>query len=36
MGQHIGLALVEEGGELRPFRSELVGDVPQRLAGLGM
>jgi hypothetical protein len=31
-----GTTLVEEGGELRPFRSELVGDVPQRLAGLGM
>src|ERR1700720_915169 len=35
VGQHIGLAVVDEGGELRPFLPQLVGDVAQHLAGLG-
>jgi hypothetical protein len=31
--QHIRLAVVE-GGQLRPCRPQLIGDVAQRLAGL--
>src|SRR5215203_3690825 len=31
--QHVGLAVVDERAELRPFGSELVGDMAQRLAG---
>src|SRR5437588_8668818 len=33
--QHVGLAVVDEGGELRPFLPQLVRDVAQHLAGLG-
>src|SRR5215472_1607665 len=33
--QHIGLAVVDQRGKLRPFRPQLVGDVAQHLAGLG-
>src|SRR5260370_18742318 len=35
IGQHIGLAVVGEGGELRPFLPLLVGDMAQHSAGLG-
>ena len=35
VGQHIGLAVVDERRELRPFSPQLVGDVAQRGAGLG-
>jgi hypothetical protein len=31
--QHVDLAIVDERGELRPLHSQLIGDVPQRLAG---
>ena len=34
-GQHVGLAVVDEGGELRPFLPQLVRGVAQHLAGLG-
>ncbi len=33
VGEDVGLALVDEGREFRPFGAELVGGVPQRLAG---
>ena len=32
--QHVHLALVDERRELRPFAPELVGHVPQGLAGI--
>jgi hypothetical protein len=35
IGQHFGLAVVDECGELRPFLAELVGQMPQHRAGLG-
>ena len=33
--QHVGLALVDERAELWPLASELIGHVPERLAGAG-
>src|SRR3954470_1730256 len=33
--QHVGLALVDERAELGPFGAQLVGHVPERLAGSG-
>jgi hypothetical protein len=35
IGEHIGLAIVDEGGQLRPFLPQLVGEVPQHRARLG-
>jgi hypothetical protein len=35
VAQHIGLAVVDEGGELRPFLPQLVGDLAQHGVGLG-
>jgi hypothetical protein len=35
IGQHLGLAVVDEGGELWPFRAQLVSDMPQHGARLG-
>jgi len=29
--QNVGLAIVDEGGELRPFLPQLIGHVAQRL-----
>src|SRR5438105_136383 len=34
VGQHLGLAVIDEGGELRPFLPQLVGDMAQHGAGL--
>jgi hypothetical protein len=34
--QDIGLAVVDERAELRPFLPQLIGHVTQRLAGLSM
>ncbi|MFK4380945.1 hypothetical protein ABIA40_000353 [Bradyrhizobium sp. USDA 223] len=37
VGQHIGLGLVEEAGELGWLRAELIGDIPPlRSCGLGI
>ena len=33
--QHVGLAVVDERAELEPLGPELVGDVPECLAGAG-
>lgn len=33
VGEHVGFALVDEGGPLWLFGTELVGGVAQRLAG---
>ena len=36
-GEHVGLGLVEEGGKLRQFGAELVGDAPPlRPRGFGV